>query len=82
LNNVLQKGMPYYHDDGTQLNPDLIPKPSLCLACAKDQVPDEMEQMLSNLNRLDQQGEEEFICFAYVPKSAPSLGGAPDQKGS
>ena len=68
--------MPYYHDDGTELNPDLIPKPSLCVACAKDQLHDEMEQILCNLNRLDQQGEEEFICFAYVPKASSH---APDE---
>lgn len=74
--------MPYYHDDGTLLNPDLIPKPSLCLVCEKDQIDDEMEQILCTLNRLDQQGEEEFICFAYVPKTPSHVLGEHDQKGS
>ena len=73
--------MPYYHDDGTELNPDLIPKPSLCVACAKDQIPDEMEQILCNLNRLDQQGEKEFICLAYVPKGPSQALNEHDRKG-
>jgi len=25
----------YFDDDGNQLNPDLIPKPGLCLTCKK-----------------------------------------------
>ena len=61
--------MPYYNDDGTEFNPDLIPKPSLCVACARDDTNDEFERMLCNLTRADQQGEEEFICFAHVPRS-------------
>jgi hypothetical protein len=56
----------YFDDDGTELNPDLTPKPSLCISCAKDGDPN--EEMLCNLNRLDQQGEAEFKCFAYEPK--------------
>ena len=62
--------MPYFNDDGTEFNPDLIPKPSLCLACPNDDTDDEIERMLCNLTRADQQGEEEFICYAYVPKSS------------
>ena len=48
------------------MNPDLVSKPSLCVFCAKDEDPD--EEMLCNLNRLDQQDEPEFKCFAYEPK--------------
>ena len=55
--------MPYYDDDGNELNPDLIPKPQLCLSCRKNDDPG--EEVLCNLNRLDQQGESEFKCFAY-----------------
>jgi hypothetical protein len=55
--------MPYYDDDGNELNPDLIPKPQLCLSCRKNNDPG--EEVLCNLNRLDQQGEPEFKCFAY-----------------
>ena len=62
--------MPYFNDDGTEFNPDLIPKPSLCLACPNDDTDDEIERMLCNLTRADQQGEEDFICYAYVPKSS------------
>ncbi len=53
----------YYDDDGEKLNPNLISKPDLCTTCRKDEVED--EEMLCNLNRLDQAGEKEFICYAY-----------------
>lgn len=38
----------YFDDDGTEIDPDLIPfpKPGLCITCKKD----------------GQVGEEEFIC--------------------
>lgn len=59
--------MPYFDDDGNQLNPDLIAKPDLCVSCAKDGDPN--EEMLCNLNRLDQEEDEgEFKCYAYEPK--------------
>ena len=53
----------YFDDDGNQLNPDLIPKPNLCLSCKKNEDP--KEEILCNLNRLDQRNESEFKCFAY-----------------
>ena len=56
----------FYNDDGEEVNPDLIPKPSLCISCKKDELPG--EEILCNLNRMDQQGEEEFKCYAYEPK--------------
>ena len=56
----------FYNDDGTEVNPDPIPKPSLCISCRKDGLRD--EKILCNLNRMDQQGEEEFKCYAYEPK--------------
>ena len=56
----------FFHDDGTEVNPDLIPKPSLCISCKKDEIPD--EEILCNLNRMDQQGNAEFKCGAYEPK--------------
>jgi hypothetical protein len=55
-----------YDDDGNKINPDLIPKPSLCVSCKKDEDP--AEEILCLLNRADQQGEPEFQCFAYEPK--------------
>ncbi|GAB5520849.1 MAG: hypothetical protein RhofKO_31000 [Rhodothermales bacterium] len=62
--------MPYYDDDGTELNPDLIAKPDLCVACECNDSADEMKRVLCDLTRLDQQGEPEFICHAYKPKSS------------
>ncbi len=56
----------YFDDDGNKLNPDLIPKPDLCLSCTKNEDPN--EEILCNLNRLDQDGDSEFICFAYEQK--------------
>lgn len=53
----------FYDDDGNKLNPDLIPKPQLCLSCKKDNDPD--EEILCHLTRLDQRNESEFICYAY-----------------
>ena len=53
----------YFDDDGNELNPDLIPKPNLCLSCKKNEDPN--EEILCNLNRLDQSNEIEFKCFAY-----------------
>ena len=53
-------------DDGNELNPDLIRKPALCVSCAKDGDPS--EEIVCCLNRLDQQDEAEFKCFAYEPK--------------
>ena len=53
----------FYDDDGTEVNPDLFPKPQLCLSCKKNDDPN--EELLCNLNRLDQRDEEEFKCFAY-----------------
>ena len=52
-----------YDDDGTKINPDLIPKPAMCLTCKRDDDPREVN--LCILNRLDQQDEEEFECGEY-----------------
>ena len=57
----------YCNDNGTEFNPNLLPKPSLCATCKKDNDPD--EETLCNLNRADQHGEEEFVCHAYESKS-------------
>ncbi len=45
--------MPYFNDDGTEFNPDLIPKPGLCVACANDDTSDEMMLIHCNLTRAD-----------------------------
>lgn len=59
----------YWDDDGNELDPDLIAKPDLCVSCAKDGDPS--EEVLCNLTRLDQDGEDDFQCFAYEPKVDP-----------
>jgi hypothetical protein len=60
--------MPYFNDDGNELNPDLIPKPHLCVGCRKDDMDDQDERVLCDLTRLDQSGEKDFICHGFVPK--------------
>jgi hypothetical protein len=57
----------YFDDDGTNINPDIIPKPDLCVSCKKDGVHGE-EEILCNLTRADQQGKETFCCKAYEQK--------------
>ena len=57
-----------FSDDGTPINPALVPKPSLCVTCKRDGLNEE-EDILCTLNRADQQGEDEFICDAYEPKT-------------
>jgi hypothetical protein len=57
----------YFNDNGTEVNPDLIPKPDLCITCKKDRQSGE-EEILCNLTRADQQGESDFRCDAYEPK--------------
>jgi len=54
-----------FDDDGYEINPDSIKKPSLCLTCLKNIDPDWEEELLCNLNRNDQANGKEFICYAY-----------------
>jgi hypothetical protein len=56
--------MPYYDDDGNELDPATITMPRMCMMCEKRDMPE--EEILCNLNRLDQMGEEEFKCGAFV----------------
>ena len=56
----------FYRDDGTEINPELVPKPSLCVTCKKDDNPE--EEILCILTKADQQDEVEFICYAYERK--------------
>jgi len=53
----------FYDDDGAEVNPDLFPKPQLCLSCKKNE--DSSEKILCTLTRLDQRHESEFKCYAY-----------------
>jgi len=63
---MTDKPIRFYDDDGTEINPDIIPDPSLCASCAKHD--NGSEEPLCALNRWDQQGEDDFRCDAYVPK--------------
>lgn len=58
----------YFDDDVTEINPELILKPDLCVTCKKNELAGE-EEILCNLTRADQQGQDEFICDAYEPKN-------------
>ncbi len=55
--------MPYYDDDGNEIDPTTIPMPKLCLSCEKKDDP--YEEILCNLNRLDQRDDKHFKCYAY-----------------
>ena len=58
--------MPFYDDDGTEINPDLVPKPSLCVMCRHDDDPGQLDLCL--LTRFDQQDGDDFICDAFTAK--------------
>lgn len=64
-----ENGPKFYDDDGTEINPDLIPKPDLCITCKRDGEPGK-EEILCTLTRSDQQDEPEFRCDAYEPKES------------
>jgi len=57
----------FFDDDGKEINPDLIPKPSLCTSCKKDDDP--TQEPLCTLTRFDQQGEDRFDCYTFEPKT-------------
>ena len=57
--------MPFYDDDGTEVNPDLIPVPGLCLVCKKWDNGDPEEEILCKLNIMDQRNSDEFNCCEY-----------------
>lgn len=52
----------YFRDDDTEFNPNLIPNPSLCATCKKNDNP--KYEIPCNLTRADQD-EGIFMCFAY-----------------
>lgn len=52
----------YFRDDGTPVNPNLMPSQSLCATCRKND--DSRYEIPCNITRLDQE-EDIFICFAY-----------------
>jgi hypothetical protein len=56
----------FYNDDGSEINPELITMPGLCLSCKKKDDP--AEEILCILTRADQQDEDDFCCFGYESK--------------
>lgn len=56
----------YFDDDGYEINPDLIKKPSLCLTCINDDNPN--KEILCQMTRHDQKNNEDFVCFAFLKK--------------
>ena len=54
---------PLFDDNGKEINPDLMPKPDLCLICKKQDNTE--EEILCALNRIDQRNDNEFKCFAF-----------------
>ena len=56
--------MPYFDDDGTEIDPQKLPIPQMCLMCEKNDLPE--EEILCTLNRLDQRNEAQFKCYAFV----------------
>ena len=57
----------FYRDDGSRIDPELVPKPVLCETCRRDGLNKE-EEILCILNRSDQEGEPSFNCAAYESK--------------
>jgi len=55
-----------FDDDGYEIIPELLKKPSLCLICSKDDDPG--EEILCSLTRHDQRNDEEFKCYAFIKK--------------
>ena len=56
--------MPYYDDDGNEIDMANVAIPHLCESCEK--LGDPEEKILCDLNRLDQRGDSDFKCYAYV----------------
>jgi hypothetical protein len=56
--------VPYYDDDGNEIDPATIPIPQMCIICDRKDLPE--EEILCNLNRMDQIGEAEFKCGAFL----------------
>lgn len=55
-----------FDDDGYEIIPEFLKKPTLCLMCAKNDDPE--EEMFCNLTRHDQADEKEFKCHAFEKK--------------
>jgi hypothetical protein len=54
-----------FDDDGFEIDPDQIKKPSLCVTCSKNYVPGLEDDIMCNLTRFDQRNSDNFICHDY-----------------
>ncbi len=54
-----------YNDDGSKIEPESVPLPSLCTICKHHQTDDPEENMLCLLNRNDQRNNDEFECGSF-----------------
>lgn len=68
-NSTDEPHLQYFDDDGSEINPDLISKPSLCLSCRHDNDPE--QEVLCNLNRMDHQDDQDFKCGAFDTQKNP-----------
>ena len=56
----------FYDDDGTKIDPGLVPKPGLCVVCKKNNAGGK-EEILCTLTRTGQKDESHFECDAHEP---------------
>lgn len=59
--------MVIYDYDGSEIYPDLLPKPSLCVICKKDDRGG-IDEIQCVLTRVGQREEKNFECHRYEPK--------------
>lgn len=57
-----------YNDDGTKVDPNLVPVPGLCIICKKYQMDDWEENLFCLMNRNDQRDSDDFQCGAFEKK--------------
>jgi hypothetical protein len=59
--------MPFYDDDGSELNADLVSKPSLCFSCVND---DDVSREQACIHiRMKNDADDDFDCRDYRRKS-------------
>ncbi|WP_333654383.1 hypothetical protein [Dissulfurispira sp.] len=56
-----------YDYDGSEIYPDLLPKPSLCVICKKDDRGG-IDEIQCVLTRVGQREGNNFECHRYEPK--------------
>ncbi len=55
----------FFNDDGSRIDPETVPTPSLCMLCKSFYAGDAEEDMLCLLNRNDQRNDPDFKCGAF-----------------